>query len=94
MKPTQAAKPQNETAPVADEHTLVGRLLLAYGVKTFPELAERMELGLSTVKNWHYRDSVRLEHLVRASADTSRSLDWLATGAESLFGASASRKMN
>ncbi|MDP3224388.1 MAG: LexA family transcriptional regulator, partial [Rubrivivax sp.] len=57
-------------------------------------LAERMELGLSTVKNWHYRDSVRLEHLVRASADTSRSLDWLATGAESLFGASASRKMN
>lgn len=87
-------KTQKETTPVADAQTLVGRLLLAYGANTFPELAERMGEKVQTVKNWHYRESVQLKHLVRAAADTKRSLDWLATGAESLFGAPESRNLN
>lgn len=90
----QVVKPQKDTNQFADPSTTVGRLCIAYGVDSFPALAAAIGQGESTVKNWHYRGSIKLEHLLRAAADTKRSLDWLASGTEVLSAASESRKIN
>lgn len=75
------ARSRNENSQYPEGAAVVDRLQEAYGVTTLQGLAERLAEGESTVKNWRYRGSVPMKHLVTASKDTKRSIEWLLTGA-------------
>lgn len=75
------ARSRNENSQYPEGAAVVDRLQQAYGVTTLQGLAERLAEGESTVKNWRYRGSVPMKHLMTASKDTKRSIEWLLTGA-------------
>lgn len=69
---------QNQSSGLTpDPSVVMSRLKEAYAASTLTELAARMGVPGPTVKGWSQRGSVPLERLMRTSADTGCSLDWL-----------------
>lgn len=57
--------------------TVLGRLQALYRVDTVSGLAAAMDTPEGTVKGWSRRDSVPLEHLLKAADEHGVTLDWL-----------------
>jgi hypothetical protein len=58
----------------------------AYGVDTFPALAEKIETPENTVRNWHKRGAVPLARIRFIANQTGRPIEWfLDGGATSIF---------
>lgn len=71
-------KMQNQSnGAIAPPPTVLGRLQALYRVDTVSGLAAAMDTPEGTVKGWSRRDSVPLEHLLKAAEEHGVSLDWL-----------------
>jgi hypothetical protein len=79
MRNTQAKRPSSEKKG-ATGGLIVDRLMAAYNASTIAGLAAAMDEPEATVKNWRYRPTVPIEHLLKAAWDTHTSLDWLVAG--------------
>lgn len=70
------------TAPVLNGAAICDRMQIAYGVTGFAALADAMRKPSNSVKNWSYRNSIRLQHVIQCALDTGRSLDWIVLNRE------------
>lgn len=52
------------------------RLLLAYKAADLKELSEKMGLSYGTVRNWHTRERVRGDYLIKAQNETGKPVSW------------------
>jgi len=59
---------------------ILERFKLAYNVKTFKQLADKLEISYSSLDNWKLRNAIPEKYLLKTAQECNISVDWLKTG--------------
>jgi len=68
---------KNEVLTKEQIKITIEKIRLAMSCKTFEELANELNISLSTVDNWKKRGSIPNRYLMQVNSTTGVSLDWL-----------------